>query len=322
VSPTITVLTPLYNDEQYLDECIKSVIAQTRTDWEYIIVDNCSTDRSAQIADHYASIDSRIKVVRCTEFVNVYRSFSRTIEFMDPGSRYCKFVCADDWIYPECLERMVGVAEKHPSVGIVSAFRLIGEWVDTDGLLPYTEDFMSGREVLRKAMLDEIYVTGSQTTLLYAADILRRRKPFFEDTLWHSDIDAALRTLLHADLGYVHQVLTFSRLPPDSMSVSFQDRLNTPPPAFVDILIRYGSQVLTSEEYRQTLRTRLRQYWWFLFKARLKSSRRKDKAFQAFHNSQISRMLSECSGEDGVTRFTLKAMRALLADRSGTFSLP
>jgi glycosyltransferase involved in cell wall biosynthesis len=322
LSPIITVLTPVYNDEEYLDECIKSVRAQTRTDWEYIIVDNCSTDRSAQIAEHYAEIDSRIKVVRCTEFVNVYRSFSRTIEFMDPGSRYCKFVCADDWIFPECLERMVAVAEKHPSVGIVSAFRLFGERVDTDGLLPYTEDFMSGREVLRKTLLEEIYVTGSQTTLLFASDILRRRRPFFEDTLWHSDIDAALRTLLHADLGFVHQVLTFSRLPPDSMSVSFQSRLNTPPPAFVDILIRYGSQVLTREEYRHALRTRLWQYWWVLFKARMKGSRRKDKTFQAFHNSQISRMLTELSGEDRETRFILKAARALLADRSDTFSLP
>jgi glycosyltransferase involved in cell wall biosynthesis len=312
----------LYNDEEYLDECIQSVRAQTRTDWEYIIVDNCSKDRSAQIAEHYAAIDSRIKVVRCTEFVNVYRSFSRTIEFMDPGSRYCKFVCADDWIFPECLERMVAVAEKHPSVGIVSAFRLIGERVDTDGLLPYTQDFMSGREVLRKALLEEIYVTGSQTTLLFAADILRRRKPFFEDTLWHSDIDAALRTLLHADLGFVHQVLTFSRLPPDSMTMSFQSRLNTPPPAFVDFLIRYGSQVLTREEYQQALRTRLRQYCWFLFKARLKGSRRKDKTFQGFHNSQISRMLTELPGEDSQARFMLQTARALLADRSGTLSLP
>jgi glycosyltransferase involved in cell wall biosynthesis len=320
--PVITVLTPVYNGERYLAECIESVRAQTRTDWEYIIADNCSTDRSAEIAEHYAGIDSRIRVVRCTEFVNVFRSFCRTIDYMSPGSRYCKWVCADDWISPECLERMVAVAEKYPSVGFVSAFRLRDKQVDSDGLLPYTEDFMSGREALRRALLDGIYVTGSQTNLLFSADVVRSRKPFFDEAVFHSDTDAGLRTLLHADLGFVHQVLTFCREHADSLGERYAWRINTPTPFFVDVLVRYGPQVLTEEEYRRAIRVRLRQYAWFLFKARMKVSRRKDKSFQAYHNGQILRILAELSGEDRETRLVLKSMRALLADRSGTFANP
>jgi glycosyltransferase involved in cell wall biosynthesis len=322
MSPTITILTPVYNGERYLAECIESVRTQTRTDWEYVVVDNCSTDRSAEIAEGYAAIDSRIRVVRCTEFVNVFRSFCRTIEFMDPGSRYCKWICADDWIYPDCLERMVAVAEKHPSVGFVSAFRLVDKRVDSDGLLPYTEDFMPGREALRRALLDGIYVTGSQTNLLFSAEIVRRRMPFFDETVWHSDTDAGLRTLLHADLGFVHQVLTFCREHPGTLTEKYQFRMNTPTPFFVDMLVRYGQQVLSEEEYRQAIRARLWQYWWFLLKARMKASRRKDKTFQAFHNGQINRMLAELPGEDRETRLVLKSMRALVSGRSGKFAIP
>ena len=320
--PTITVLTPVYNGERHLAECIESVRAQTRTDWEYVIVDNCSTDRSAGIAERYTDIDDRIRLVRCTEFVNVHRSFSRTAQFMDPRSRYCKFVGADDLIYPECLERMVAVAEKHPTVGFVSAYRLSGVHVDMDGLLPYSAELMPGREALRRAMLDDIYVTGSPTTLLFAAEVVRRRKPFFDEAIWHSDVDAGLRTLLHADLGFVHQVLTFSRVSSNTLTTSFMARINTPTPWYVDALIRYGSQVLTKEEYQHAIRVRLRQYWWFLFKSRMKASRRGDKNFQAFHNREILRMLTEISAEDRETRFILKSMRALLADRNATFVSP
>ncbi len=320
MAPAVTVLTPVYNGERYLGECIESVRAQTLTDWEYVIVDNCSTDRSTEVAEHYAGIDSRIRLIRCKEFVNVHRSFSRTTEFMDPRSRYCKFVCADDWLHPECLERMTAVADKYPSVGLVSAYRQDGDRVDASALLPVTEDFMSGREAVRRAILDGIYVTGSQTTVMFAAEIVRGRKPFLDQAMWHSDTDAALKTLLSADLGFVHQVLTFTRVHPGTLTESFVHRLNTPAALFVEVLIRYGREVLTKDEYRRAIRARVLNYWWFLFKQGMKLSRRKDKTFQAFHNGEISRMLAELPGDDRETRLLLKSMHALLSDRTGTFS--
>ena len=71
--PFVTILTPVYNGEKYLAECIKSVLAQTYQNWEYIIVNNCSTDRSLEIAEHYAQKDPRIKVRTNTSFVGLVR---------------------------------------------------------------------------------------------------------------------------------------------------------------------------------------------------------------------------------------------------------
>lgn len=315
MDPVISVITPVYNGEQYLAACIESVRAQTRGDWEYVIADNCSADRSAEIASQYAAIDSRIRVVRCTEFVNPHRSFSRSTQFMSPASRYCKFLCADDLLHPDCLEKMVAVAEKYPSVGIVSAHRLYGERMNEDKPMPVTQDFMSGHDALRQATRDGLHGTGSPTTVLFPADVVRKHRPFFDETVYHSDTDAALRTFQHADYGFVHEALTTSRLHPDTITASFADRVNTYPSLLIRMLARYGAQVLTEQEYRRAMRLRLRQYAWFLAKARLKAAHRGDKAFQVFHAGEMQRIAAELPIGDFKTRLVLGAMRALLTGR-------
>jgi glycosyltransferase involved in cell wall biosynthesis len=147
----VSVVTPVYNGAMYLEECIRSVLRQTYRDWEYVIVDNQSTDGTAAIAERYAVIDRRIRVLRPPEFISVYGNHNRALRAINPHSRYAKFVHADDWLYPECLERMVALAERHSSVGVVSTFRLEGSVVEHSGLLPYDEEVMPGNEVSRRA---------------------------------------------------------------------------------------------------------------------------------------------------------------------------
>ncbi|HWG97207.1 MAG TPA: glycosyltransferase, partial [Nitrospira sp.] len=56
--PLVSIVTPVYNGEKYLAECIESILAQTFPRWDYTIVNNCSTDRSLEIAECYAQKDS------------------------------------------------------------------------------------------------------------------------------------------------------------------------------------------------------------------------------------------------------------------------
>src|SRR2546422_5043747 len=124
--PLVSVVTPVYNGEKYLAECIESVLAQTYQSWEYIIINNCSTDRSLEIAQSYAEKDARIRIHNNQEFVG--REANENIAFrqITPESKYCKMVHADDWLFPECLMKMVELAEANPSVGIVGAYGLHG----------------------------------------------------------------------------------------------------------------------------------------------------------------------------------------------------
>ena len=74
--PFVSVVTPVYNDEPYLEECIRSVLSQSHQDFEYIICNNHSTDRSGEIAADYASKDSRIRVVSPPEFSPQAQNFN------------------------------------------------------------------------------------------------------------------------------------------------------------------------------------------------------------------------------------------------------
>src|SRR5512145_2771821 len=122
IQPLVSVVTPVYNGEKYLAECIESILAQTYQNWEYIIVNNRSTDRSLEIAESYAKQDARIRLHNNQAFVGIIQNHNIAVRQIASESQYCKMVHADDWLFPECITQMVEVAEAHPSIGIVGAY--------------------------------------------------------------------------------------------------------------------------------------------------------------------------------------------------------
>lgn len=144
--PLVSVVTPVHNGEKYLVECIESVLAQTYQHWEYVIVNNKSSDRSLDIAQEFAQKEPRIRIIDNSEFLPIVRNQNHALRMISPGSKYCKVLHADDWLFPECLERMVAIAEGNPSVGIVGAYRLDDVWVNLDGL-PYPSTVVPGRQI-------------------------------------------------------------------------------------------------------------------------------------------------------------------------------
>src|SRR5688572_27923951 len=95
--PLVSVLTPVYNGEKYLAECIESVLAQTYDNWEYVIVNNCSTDRTFEIAQQYANKDKRIRIHNNSTFVGCDTNGNIAFRQISAESKYCKVVHADDW---------------------------------------------------------------------------------------------------------------------------------------------------------------------------------------------------------------------------------
>ncbi len=111
LQPLVSMLTPVYNGAEHLAECIESVLRQTHTNWDDTIVNNCSTDESLAIAQKYAAKNPRIRVVSNERFLRIIENHNHTIRQISPESKYCKFVFADDWLFPTCVEEMVRVAE-------------------------------------------------------------------------------------------------------------------------------------------------------------------------------------------------------------------
>src|SRR4051794_3225988 len=97
--PLVSIVTPVYNGADYLEECIESVLAQTYVRWGYTIVDNASTDATPEIAARYAARDARIRHLRFEELVGVTANHNRAFEAISAESEFCKIVQADDFLY-------------------------------------------------------------------------------------------------------------------------------------------------------------------------------------------------------------------------------
>lgn len=97
-SPLISIITPVYNVECYLSQCINSIIAQTFQSWELILIDDGSIDGSGEICDEYAQKDSRIRVIHKN---NTGQADSRNIALSIARAELVGFVDSDDWIEPD-----------------------------------------------------------------------------------------------------------------------------------------------------------------------------------------------------------------------------
>lgn len=106
--PEISVIVPIYNVEQYLNKCIESIINQTFTNIEIILVDDGSTDRSPDICDYYAKNDSRVIVIH-KQNCGVAEARNTGIEVAK--GRYFAFVDSDDFVDPDYLTELYNAAE-------------------------------------------------------------------------------------------------------------------------------------------------------------------------------------------------------------------
>src|SRR5260370_34854571 len=100
--PLVSVVTPVYKGASYLKECIESVLAQTYSHWEYIIINNCSTDNTLEIACEYAKKYSIIRVHNNTEFLGVIANNTLAFSPMYPPASYCKVFSANGFTLPAC----------------------------------------------------------------------------------------------------------------------------------------------------------------------------------------------------------------------------
>jgi glycosyltransferase involved in cell wall biosynthesis len=312
--PRVSVVMPVYNGQKYLRESIESVLRQTFGDWELVVMDNRSTDETEAIGREYAAQDGRIRFIRCEEFVDVHANHNRALRAIDSNSQYVKVLHADDWIYPECLARKVAIADEHPSASLVSSYRLQDTKVLHDGFFPYTQTFMEGKAALRKSLLGPNWITGSPTSLLFRADLVRAEPRFFDDRVWHSDTDVSYRLMLQGDVAFVHQVLTFTRIHPGALT-TFSYRVNSYISQELRMLLRYGPIALEPKEYKTKLRFRLKAYLSFLAKQALRPSRRRQDEYHRFHLRGIEQMLTESRGEREVV-VALTAARLLLREPS------
>jgi glycosyltransferase involved in cell wall biosynthesis len=274
----VSVVTPFHNTAPYLAQCIESVLAQTCPNFEYILVDNCSTDGSGEIAEEYAKRDPRIRLVRRTSVLPQVRNYNRALEEISRTSRYCKMVQADDYIFPNCLQMMVEAFERYETVGLISSYWLKGNEVRGTGF-PHATPMLSGREMARLYLRTGLWVFGSPTAVMYRSALVKKGEPFYDETALHEDTEKCMQILKNWDFGFVNQVLSFSRLGNEGISSAVRDLQPNSLDRYIAVR-RYASTFLDAREAAALKKNTKRDYYGVLAKAKLG---RREPAFWEYH---------------------------------------
>lgn len=117
-NPLVSVIMPAYNAEEYIRTAIESILEQTFKDFEFIIVNDCSTDSTLKIIEGYAKKDKRIKIISNKENQRIAKTLNNALK--EAKGKYVARMDADDWSYPDRIEKQVRLMEKNPNISISS----------------------------------------------------------------------------------------------------------------------------------------------------------------------------------------------------------
>ncbi len=125
---TVSIIVPVYKVEPYLRRCVDSILAQTFTDFELILVDDGSPDNCPAICDEYVEKDDRVHVIHQENGgLSAARNAGIDWAFANSNSQWLNFVDSDDWVHPEYLERLRNAAGNKEFTSICGYIKASGE---------------------------------------------------------------------------------------------------------------------------------------------------------------------------------------------------
>lgn len=212
-NPLVTVTVPMYNNERYIAETIGSVLSQTMDDFELLIYDDHSTDRSLEIARSFD--DPRITIFGSERNLGPEGNWNRAIS--DVRGRYVKLLCADDLLFSECLEKQLAAFElsENEGVSLVSAQRAI---IDPEGkVLINKVNFIDGglkapEEVVRKMVRLGTNIIGEPVCGLYPAGLIASTSGYSARIPYTIDLDFWMQLLRLGNLWMIDEPLCAFRI--------------------------------------------------------------------------------------------------------------
>lgn len=211
MNPKVSVIVPVYGVEDYVATAIESVQAQSLTDWEMILVDDGSKDKSGEICDQYAAEDTRITVVHKE---NGGAPSARNTAIRMAKGKYLYFMDADDWAERHMLKDMVALAEETGAELVVAGFYIDTYYSEEDKFeqkqsVP-SVNFKSQQDFREHAheLFDQnlLYTPWNK---LYLASYIKDNELFFPQTFW-DDFPFNLFVIKHVERvavtkkGYYH----------------------------------------------------------------------------------------------------------------------
>lgn len=223
-APLVSILVPCYNHQDFLDDCLQSILDQDYPRIELLICDDCSPDRSYEIISSYkARLEQklcRVVILRNESNCGVTKNLNRLLALAQ-GS-YIKIIASDDAMAPNAIGTMVAYMEEHPECGVaVSNGIKVGEdqhypnFHSIDDVYTQVPDFSTNGFLVRMARCNPVFAPGAMVRKsIYDA------YGFYDESIAVEDLEYWLRLLSRGSVtfGYIPQQLIFYRINGNSMS--------------------------------------------------------------------------------------------------------
>ena len=195
-APDISVIVPVYNTESYLKKCIESIINQTFRNIEIILVDDGSTDTSAEILADYALRDNRIIVIHQE---NQGLSAARNAGMRSAKGEYIMFVDSDDWIKKDMVECLLKNIEESKSQAVFCNYITVrdGEEIPCEGILEYKVYQSDEVSKIISNMFGGGRYYSSIWRGIYEREVIENSNIYFQNLQFAEDLNFNLEYLLN-----------------------------------------------------------------------------------------------------------------------------
>jgi glycosyltransferase involved in cell wall biosynthesis len=222
-SSLVSVCIPVFNCESFISQTIQSVLDQTYTNLELIILDNASTDLTGEIVQQFK--DSRIRYLRNETNIGMMGNWNKALD--EAKGKYIKILPADDLIYPNCLETQVSAIEdkKYPNIALVCCKRDI---INVEGRKMLARSFtgvrgfIPGKKAVKKIVRSGTNRLGEPGAILFRSDLLSHdpQMRFSNQFPYVIDLSLWIKLLSKGDLYVIQKSLCGFRVSPQSESVN------------------------------------------------------------------------------------------------------
>ena len=243
--PQITVAMPVYNGEGYVHLAIQSVLDQTYSDFELLIVDNCSTDGTLEVVKAFS--DPRIRLHVNSSNLGMVGNWNRSVELAT--GEYIKFLSHDDLLDTTCLEEQIAgfMRHKQENIGIVTCKKKV---INKDGKkvmpgfgLRGQSRTISGSVAIRKSIRSGRNIIGEPSVVLINTSVLKASGPF-ELPEFTPDIKMWFKILRKNDLYFINKTLASYRISEQSTSSSVSKSQGAQFVALINEMMKTDSTII------------------------------------------------------------------------------
>ncbi len=200
MKPKISVIMSVYNGVRHVKEAINSVLQQTFTDFEFLIIDDASRDDTASLLEEYKNRDGRIKIITNQHNIGLTKSLNKGIK--ESRGAYIARLDADDICLPERFAKQVSFMENHPVCGMTSVW---AEIIDDSGNYKRTIKYPTENNKLKKALIH--YNPFFHSGLLVRKSVFDTVGLYDEDWKFAQDYELYFRISKKFDIANIPEVL-------------------------------------------------------------------------------------------------------------------